>query len=77
MVEQEGKDNVNSDGGDNKNVQGNSHVTDSTSRSIETAKQEEEQSSTTISDNKKKERCPWPFIFFHDPTTGFQDWQTW
>jgi len=22
-------------------------------------------------------RCPWPFIFFHDPTTGLKDWQTW
>jgi heme oxygenase len=22
-------------------------------------------------------RCPWPFVFFHDPTTGFKDWQTW
>jgi len=22
-------------------------------------------------------RCPWPFIFFHDPATGFRDYQTW
>ncbi len=22
-------------------------------------------------------RCPWPFIFFHDPKTGMTDWQTW
>jgi hypothetical protein len=22
-------------------------------------------------------RCPWPFIFFHDPATGVRDWQTW
>eukprot|EP00551_Chaetoceros_affinis_P010466 CAMPEP_0203665378 /NCGR_PEP_ID=MMETSP0090-20130426/2593_1 /ASSEMBLY_ACC=CAM_ASM_001088 /TAXON_ID=426623 /ORGANISM="Chaetoceros affinis, Strain CCMP159" /LENGTH=826 /DNA_ID=CAMNT_0050528899 /DNA_START=169 /DNA_END=2646 /DNA_ORIENTATION=- len=22
-------------------------------------------------------RCPWPFVFFHDPKTGMQDWQTW
>lgn len=22
-------------------------------------------------------RCPWPFIYFHDPATGLRDWQTW
>lgn len=22
-------------------------------------------------------RCPWPFIFFHDPHQGMKDWQTW
>ena len=22
-------------------------------------------------------RCPWPFIFLHDPMTGAKDWQTW
>ncbi|KAL3811774.1 hypothetical protein ACHAXA_004206 [Cyclostephanos tholiformis] len=22
-------------------------------------------------------RCPWPFVFVHDPATGFRDWQTW
>lgn len=22
-------------------------------------------------------RCPWPFIFFHDPATGMKDYQTW
>mmetsp|Transcript_8451 Transcript_8451/g.17928 ORF Transcript_8451/g.17928 Transcript_8451/m.17928 type:complete len:461 (+) Transcript_8451:355-1737(+) len=22
-------------------------------------------------------RCPWPFVFLHDPTTGMRDWQTW
>ena len=39
--------------------------------------------------NKKKEqqqgqvvakqggRCPWPFIFAHDPWQGVKDWQTW
>ena len=25
----------------------------------------------------KNERCPWPFIFFHDPQTGLRDFQTW
>ena len=23
------------------------------------------------------ERCPWPFIFFHNPSVGMRDWQTW
>jgi len=22
-------------------------------------------------------RCPWPFVFFHDPVMGMQDFQTW
>jgi len=22
-------------------------------------------------------RCPWPFVFFHDPLMGMQDYQTW
>ena len=22
-------------------------------------------------------RCPWPFVFFHDPAAGMKDWQTW
>ena len=22
-------------------------------------------------------RCPWPFVFFHDPVMGMKDWQTW
>ena len=22
-------------------------------------------------------RCPWPFVFFHDPKQGMQDYQTW
>jgi len=22
-------------------------------------------------------RCPWPFVFFHDPIMGMQDYQTW
>ena len=22
------------------------------------------------------DRCPWPFVFFHDPMTGIRDWQT-
>eukprot|EP00580_Thalassiosira_gravida_P002289 CAMPEP_0201604438 /NCGR_PEP_ID=MMETSP0492-20130828/4578_1 /ASSEMBLY_ACC=CAM_ASM_000837 /TAXON_ID=420259 /ORGANISM="Thalassiosira gravida, Strain GMp14c1" /LENGTH=646 /DNA_ID=CAMNT_0048068467 /DNA_START=50 /DNA_END=1990 /DNA_ORIENTATION=+ len=26
---------------------------------------------------EKEGRCPWPFVFFHDPMTGMKDWQTW
>lgn len=26
---------------------------------------------------KKGGRCPWPFIFAHDPWQGAKDWQTW
>jgi hypothetical protein len=22
-------------------------------------------------------RCPWPFVFAHDPAQGMKDWQTW
>lgn len=27
--------------------------------------------------DQKQGRCPWPFIFFHDPATGLRDYQTW
>ena len=27
--------------------------------------------------HEKGGRCPWPFVFFHDPTQGMKDWQTW
>ena len=26
---------------------------------------------------EKGGRCPWPFVFFHDPAMGMKDWQTW
>ena len=29
------------------------------------------------SSNGAKERCPWPFVFIHDPQTGMKDYQTW
>jgi charged multivesicular body protein 5 len=32
-----------------------------------------EQKTTTDRDG----RCPWPFVFFHDPAMGMRDWQTW
>lgn len=28
-------------------------------------------------DHEPDPRCPWPFVFFHDPTQGIYDWQTW
>lgn len=37
-------------------------------------------SRSTVSNSKgdqKHARCPWPFIFFHDPATGMRDYQTW
>jgi len=38
-------------------------------------------STTTMQEMKqhhsKVGRCPWPFVFFHDPITGLQDYQTW
>ena len=33
-----------------------------------------------VNKKKKKEdggRCPWPFVFLHDPLQGLQDYQTW
>ena len=26
---------------------------------------------------EQSSRCPWPFVFFHDPYQGMKDWQTW
>ena len=38
-------------------------------------KQKQQPATATQSiDNK---RCPWPFIFAHDPAQGMKDWQTW
>jgi len=28
-------------------------------------------------EKEKVGRCPWPFVFFHDPITGMKDYQTW
>lgn len=35
-------------------------------------KKQQRESSATMTG-----RCPWPFIFMHDPAQGIQDWQTW
>lgn len=45
----------------------------------ETTKQSlSDTTSTTPTPHKKAgDRCPWPFIFFHDPATGMRDYQTW
>ena len=37
-------------------------------------KQQHSQSIVSTTDDK---RCPWPFIFAHDPATGMRDVQTW
>jgi heme oxygenase (biliverdin-producing, ferredoxin) len=34
-------------------------------------------SATTNTTVAKGGRCPWPFVFFHDPLQGLQDYQTW
>jgi len=31
----------------------------------------------SLEQKKKGERCPWPFVFMHDPKTGMKDYQTW
>eukprot|EP00549_Striatella_unipunctata_P008299 CAMPEP_0118714024 /NCGR_PEP_ID=MMETSP0800-20121206/25907_1 /TAXON_ID=210618 ORGANISM="Striatella unipunctata, Strain CCMP2910" /NCGR_SAMPLE_ID=MMETSP0800 /ASSEMBLY_ACC=CAM_ASM_000638 /LENGTH=443 /DNA_ID=CAMNT_0006619671 /DNA_START=54 /DNA_END=1386 /DNA_ORIENTATION=- len=31
----------------------------------------------TTTTKQQQERCPWPFVFFHDPMTGMKDYQTW
>jgi len=67
---------VNSDSGNgNEKAQGNRM--NPSSRSVGTTNHAQQQSSTATVNNQKKERCPWPFIFSHDPFTGVQDWQTW
>ena len=43
-------------------------------------KKEEEQSDVGAAATKEKVgggRCPWPFVFAHDPGQGMRDWQTW
>merc|ERR1719356_1941685 len=34
-------------------------------------------SEQTVVQPQKQGRCPWPFVFFHDPATGMKDWQSW
>jgi len=34
-------------------------------------------SSTSNDSSHEGVRCPWPFVFFHDPQQGMRDWQTW
>jgi len=47
------------------------------------AKEETPSSTPSPSSSLKQEhaekggRCPWPFVFFHDPVMGMKDWQTW
>eukprot|EP00521_Asterionellopsis_glacialis_P010498 CAMPEP_0195290310 /NCGR_PEP_ID=MMETSP0707-20130614/6223_1 /TAXON_ID=33640 /ORGANISM="Asterionellopsis glacialis, Strain CCMP134" /LENGTH=566 /DNA_ID=CAMNT_0040350423 /DNA_START=96 /DNA_END=1793 /DNA_ORIENTATION=+ len=67
---------VNGDSG-NGNEKSHGNRMDLLSRSVGTTHHEQQQSSTATTNTQKKDRCPWPFIFSHDPITGIQDWQTW
>ena len=42
-------------------------------------KKKEQQQQLSAGGMVKKEgaRCPWPFVFAHDPVQGILDWQTW
>eukprot|EP00548_Thalassiothrix_antarctica_P008337 CAMPEP_0194132186 /NCGR_PEP_ID=MMETSP0152-20130528/2720_1 /TAXON_ID=1049557 /ORGANISM="Thalassiothrix antarctica, Strain L6-D1" /LENGTH=480 /DNA_ID=CAMNT_0038827151 /DNA_START=14 /DNA_END=1456 /DNA_ORIENTATION=+ len=43
-------------------------------------RRKKEQSSNTVLQQQNSSsgaRCPWPFVFFHDPITGLRDYQTW
>lgn len=42
-------------------------------------KKKEQEQSVDVAATKEKSggRCPWPFIFAHDPSQGMRDWQTW
>lgn len=33
--------------------------------------------SSKIAGENEKKRCPWPFVFAHDPMQGMRDYQTW
>ena len=39
--------------------------------------QEQESQGRLATKEKSGGRCPWPFIFAHDPGQGIRDWQTW
>jgi len=44
------------------------------------ARKKKQQQNTTANNTtvmKKEGRCPWPFVFFHDPMAGLQDYKTW
>ena len=39
--------------------------------------QKESASNTANPQQQAQKRCPWPFVFAHDPVQGMRDWQTW
>ena len=39
--------------------------------------QQQQNSTVTTATASSAKRCPWPFIFAHDPAQGMRDWQTW
>jgi heme oxygenase len=40
-------------------------------------KQQQQPLTGTVATQSVEKRCPWPFIFAHDPVQGLKDWQTW
>jgi len=40
-------------------------------------KKDNNNTATTTKTATKGGRCPWPFVFAHDPVQGMKDWQTW
>ena len=64
-------------GGPNPHILMNNFPTSSHEERQRAEKKDKNSSTLKKSKQNNVERCPWPFIFFHDPKTGFQDWQTW
>mmetsp|Transcript_59626 Transcript_59626/g.71650 ORF Transcript_59626/g.71650 Transcript_59626/m.71650 type:complete len:532 (+) Transcript_59626:146-1741(+) len=50
-----------------------------TQQSLHTLKNDVDIDLDSSNNNKTEQsgRCPWPFIFFHDPMIGMMDYQTW
>ena len=48
-----------------------------TNKSMSSTMTTKTKTKTTSSKSPHTGQCPWPFIFFHNPTKGMQCWQTW
>ena len=67
-------------GGPNPHGNKYSKVASSTSTSITIKNTNTKSHQTAAKKSTAKQegaRCPWPFVFFHDPKQGMQDYQTW
>jgi len=40
-------------------------------------KKEQQAVDASNAGHEQGKRCPWPFVFAHDPVQGIKDWQTW